>query len=144
MATLHTATEKEHHRSRADHWFETLDSQVVGTGPDRWTTMLFGVHELPGGTWLQLAAADDPVQSVILRLSSESTAVLALAALSAWSALPREERPRVIEVDVGTGIAVRRQLDLPVGDNHVCRFGADEGARLADIYPLKRVARLIW
>ena len=83
---------------RADGLLETLDLQLIGTGPDRWIAEVCGVHELPGETWIQLAAAGNPMLNVLLRLPARASAAQALAALGAWSAIPREERPPVIDV----------------------------------------------
>jgi len=82
----------------ADRLFHLLDHLVVDLFTDWWVTEVTAVHVIGGEAWVQLARAGDPSSDVVLRLSTQATPNHAVAALVAWSQIPADERPRVLDV----------------------------------------------
>jgi hypothetical protein len=74
-----------------------LDLQTVGTGADRWTVHVLGVHSDGATLWIQIATGLDADDSVTLKLSSRATTRHALAALAV---LPRRrcDRSQIVPV----------------------------------------------
>ena len=84
--------------SRAEQLFAELDCQIVGEAADRWVLVVLGIHDFIQGAWVQIAPAHDTSRGLVLQLLPRATADHALAALTAWSKIPPDERPRVVEV----------------------------------------------
>ncbi|HET9831112.1 MAG TPA: hypothetical protein VFP91_05370 [Vicinamibacterales bacterium] len=84
--------------SSADRLFEQLDHRVVDLHSDRWITEVTAIQVVGADAWVQLARADDPSSGVVLHLSTYATPDHALEALAAWSRIPADERPRVLDV----------------------------------------------
>ena len=83
--------------SDCDALFAMLDGQVIRTGGGTWRAEVVGIHDDGQETWVQICPACQPGSGVIVRLPSGGHGDLALRALRAWSAIPEEARPRIIE-----------------------------------------------
>jgi hypothetical protein len=68
--------------SRLDQLAAALDRQQIGEGADSWVAEVLGVHTDGSDFWVQIAPADNPDDSVVLRLSAWATPQHAIAALT--------------------------------------------------------------
>jgi hypothetical protein len=86
-------------RSPADRLFTALDDRrIEAPESSGWVARVLGIHLVQRDAWVQIGAAGDATLSVLLHLSPQATADHAMAALSAWSRLPKYERPFLVEV----------------------------------------------
>ena len=83
--------------SDSDALFAMLDGQVIRASDGTWRAEVVGIHDDGRETWVQICPACQPGSGVIVRLPSGGHGDLALRALRAWSAIPEEARPRIIE-----------------------------------------------
>jgi hypothetical protein len=83
--------------SRIDQVIAILDQRRIGEGANSWVVEVLGVHGDGQDLWVQIAAADTPDESVVLRLSAWATPQHAIAALTAMRP-QRGPLPHVIDV----------------------------------------------
>lgn len=77
-------------------WFDALDERFVAVGARRLRLLVQGVVPEPQGTWIQLAAADDPLLMLLLHVRQGARVDDVLAALGRVDVA--DDRPPVIEV----------------------------------------------
>lgn len=78
--------------------FSRLDGQWVRGREGTWQTAVVSIVAERDVTWVQVAPADAPSTSVVLRLVDVRRVDLALEALRTWSSLPEDRRPTWIHV----------------------------------------------
>jgi len=83
--------------SRIEQLIAALDQQRIGDGAENWVAQVFGVHTDGRDFFVQIAPADNPDESVVLRLSAWATPQHAIAALTAMCP-QRGPFPHVIDV----------------------------------------------
>jgi len=77
-------------------WFGALDERFVAVGARRLRVLVQGVVPEPQGTWIQLAAADDPLLMLLLHVRQGARVDDVLSALGRVNVA--DDRPPVIEV----------------------------------------------
>jgi hypothetical protein len=82
VATSCSAPVRRETAKRGEGLASALDLQVVGSGADRWTVHVLGVHSDGFTLWIQIATGPEADDSVTLKLSARATARHALAALA--------------------------------------------------------------
>ncbi len=87
--------------SSHDALFAMLDGQVIRGCQGAWRAEVVSILEEQGQTWVQISPARKPGNSVVMRLTAQPRADEALQALRAWSDLPDERRPAVIDLVAG-------------------------------------------
>ncbi len=97
MEHLHAASTEQAGTVSGDRVFRELDNRRIGIGPESWVAQVFGVHMTSNAGWVQVAAQNDPMHSVIVRVGPGTTAGDVALALARWSAIGEDERPLVIE-----------------------------------------------
>jgi len=85
--------------SATDLLFAMLDGQIIRGRNEAWRAEVVSILAKRGETWVQIGPAERPARSVLLRMTSERCADLAIEALRAWTDLPAASRPTLIEVD---------------------------------------------
>jgi hypothetical protein len=83
--------------SRIDQLAMAIDRQRIGEGSRAWVAHVLGVHTDGRNYWVQVAPADEPMRSVVLRMSPWASAHHAIAALSAVMSRT-ESFPQIIDV----------------------------------------------
>jgi len=84
--------------SRADHLLVELDEQLIHAGAADWITKVFGIYIVREDAWAQVGFAGDDRTTVVLHLWPRAGGRDALSALRRWLLLPREHRPRILDV----------------------------------------------
>jgi hypothetical protein len=67
---------------RIDQVIAGLDQRQVGEGASAWVAQVLGVHSDERDLWVQVAPADNPFESIVLRMSPYATPQHAVAALA--------------------------------------------------------------
>jgi hypothetical protein len=80
-----------------DQVFEELDNRRIGIGPDSWVAQVFAVYVASDDVWVQVAAKDNPSDSVILHLPPSTTPAQGALALWKWAQTPDPWRARCID-----------------------------------------------
>jgi hypothetical protein len=97
MKNSAAAAVRQREWTRIDQLAMTIDRQRIGEGTRAWVAHVLGVHTDGRNYWVQVAPADEPTRSVVLRMSPWASAQHAIAALSAMTS-PTESFPQIIDV----------------------------------------------
>ncbi|HET9831114.1 MAG TPA: hypothetical protein VFP91_05380 [Vicinamibacterales bacterium] len=79
-----------------DRVFEALDNRRIGIGPESWVAQVFAVYVAADEVWVQVAAKDNPTDTVILHLPRSTTTAQGALALWKWAQSPDTPRSRCI------------------------------------------------
>jgi hypothetical protein len=80
-----------------DQVFEELDNRRIGIGPESWVAQVFAVYLASDDVWVQVAAKDNPSETVILHLPPSTTTAQGALALWKWAQTPDAQRDRRID-----------------------------------------------
>ena len=84
--------------SSTDALFAMLDGQIIRGRYAAWRAEVVGILAEEDETWVQIAPAQRPALSLVMRLDREPQADRVLEALRAWTDLPEERRPGRIDL----------------------------------------------
>jgi hypothetical protein len=84
--------------SPTDSLFAFLDGQIIRGRKSAWRAEVVSILAEQDDTWVQIGPARMPLMSVVLRMRANQCADQALDALRAWTDLPEERRPSLIDV----------------------------------------------
>jgi hypothetical protein len=80
-----------------DQVFEALNDRRIGIGPDSWVAQVFGVYVASEDVWVQVAAKDNPSETVILHMPPSTTPSQGALALWKWAQTPNTQRDRRVD-----------------------------------------------
>jgi hypothetical protein len=80
-----------------DQVFEELNDRRIGIGPESWVAQVFAVYVASGDVWVQVAAKDNPSETVILHMPPSTTTGQGALALWKWAQTPDTLRGRRID-----------------------------------------------
>ena len=80
-----------------DQVFEELNDRRIGIGPDAWVAQVFAVYMASDDIWVQVAAKDNPSETVILHMPPSTTTAQGALALWKWAQTPDTLRGRRVD-----------------------------------------------
>jgi len=79
-----------------DKWYHALDQRQLTIGKRPWPALVSGIHAHGANLWIQISHADNPEESLVLRVSRDTSIDAAIATAQAWSAFQPD--PRAIDL----------------------------------------------